>query len=44
MWWLFINLLTAILASAVVAVFQGTIEKLVVLAVIMPIITGMGKS
>lgn len=42
MWWLFINLLTAILASAVVAVFQGTIEKLVVLAVIMPIITGMG--
>ncbi|MBS0253931.1 MAG: magnesium transporter [Proteobacteria bacterium] len=42
MWWLFINLLTAILASAVVAAFQGTIEKLVVLAVIMPIITGMG--
>jgi magnesium transporter len=42
MWWLFINLLTALLASSVVAVFQGTIEKLVVLAVIMPIITGMG--
>lgn len=42
MWWLFINLLTAILASAVVAAFQGTIERLVVLAVIMPIITGMG--
>lgn len=42
MWWLFINLLTAILASSVVAWFQGTIEKLVVLAVIMPIITGMG--
>ena len=42
MWWLFVNLLTAILASSVVAAFQGTIEKLVVLAVIMPIITGMG--
>ena len=42
MWWLFINLLTALLASSVVAFFQGTIEKLVVLAVIMPIITGMG--
>jgi magnesium transporter len=42
MWWLFINLLTALLASAVVAYFQATIEKLVVLAVIMPIITGMG--
>jgi magnesium transporter len=42
MWWLFINLGTAILASAVVAAFQGTIARLVVLAVIMPIITGMG--
>ncbi len=42
MWWLFINLLTALLASGVVAAFQHTIERLVVLAVIMPIITGMG--
>lgn len=42
MWWLFINLGTAILASSVVAVFQGTIERLVTLAVIMPIISGMG--
>ncbi len=42
MWWLFINLLTALLASGVVAYFQGAIERLVVLAVIMPIITGMG--
>ncbi|MDE2435593.1 MAG: magnesium transporter [Sphingomonadales bacterium] len=40
--WLFINLLTAILASAVVAAFEATIARLVVLAVIMPIITGMG--
>lgn len=42
LWWLFINLGTAMLASSVVAAFQGTIEKLVTLAVIMPIISGMG--
>lgn len=42
LWWLFINLGTAMLASSVVALFQGTIEKLVTLAVIMPIISGMG--
>jgi magnesium transporter len=42
MWWLFINLLTAILASAVVAAFQVTISRLVVLAVLMPIVAGMG--
>ena len=42
MWWLLINLITALLASGVVAYFQDAIQKLVVLAVIMPIITGMG--
>lgn len=42
MWWLFINLLTAILASGVVAAFQATISRLVVLAVLMPIVAGMG--
>ena len=42
MWWLFINLGTAILASSVVSAFEHTIEKLVTLAVIMPIISGMG--
>ncbi|MDE2406180.1 MAG: magnesium transporter [Sphingomonadales bacterium] len=42
MWWLFINLGTAILASSVVALFEGTIARLVTLAVIMPIISGMG--
>jgi magnesium transporter len=41
-WWLFINLGTAILAAGVVAAFQGTISRLVTLAVIMPIVTGMG--
>jgi magnesium transporter len=42
MWWLFINLGTAVLASAVVAVFESTITRLVTLAVLMPIVTGMG--
>jgi len=42
MWWLLINLGTAILASAVVAFFQDTISRLVTLAVLMPIVAGMG--
>jgi len=42
MLWLFINLGTAILASAVVAAFQDTISRLVTLAVLMPIVAGMG--
>ncbi|BEV01531.1 magnesium transporter [Novosphingobium olei] len=42
MWWLFINLGTAILASSVVALFESTITRLVTLAVLMPIVTGMG--
>ncbi len=42
MWWLFINLGTAVLASAVVALFESTITRLVTLAVLMPIVTGMG--
>jgi magnesium transporter len=40
--WLVINLLTAFLAGAVVYVFQGTLARVVVLAVWMPIIAGMG--
>ncbi|TFU03242.1 magnesium transporter [Polymorphobacter arshaanensis] len=42
MWWLLINLGTAILASSVVAAFESTIAKLVTLAVLMPIVAGMG--
>ncbi len=42
MWWLLINLFTAILASAVVAGFEDTITRLVTLAVLMPIVAGMG--
>lgn len=40
--WLFVNLMTAILASAVIALFHGTIEKVVALAVLMPIVASMG--
>jgi magnesium transporter len=38
--WLQLNLLTAFLAAAVVGAFQGTIDKLVVLAVFLPVLAG----
>ena len=40
--WLGLNLLTAFVASAVIGQFQGTIEKVVALAVLMPIVASMG--
>ncbi len=40
--WLAINLLTAILASVVINLFQATIEQVVALAVLMPIVASMG--
>lgn len=40
--WLGVNLLTAIAASAVIGSFQGTIEQVVALAVLMPIVASMG--
>jgi len=40
--WLFVNLLTAILASLVIALFGATIDKLVALAILMPIVASMG--
>jgi magnesium transporter len=40
--WLGINLLTAFIASAVIGVFEATIEKVVALAVLMPIVASMG--
>lgn len=40
--WLYVNLLTAFLAAAVVYFFKGSIERLAVLAVWMPIVAGMG--
>jgi len=40
--WLLVNLLTAGLAALVIAQFEGTIEALVALAVLMPIVASMG--
>lgn len=40
--WLAVNLGTAVLASIVIAFFGGAIEKLVALAVLMPIVASMG--
>ncbi|MEM9229551.1 MAG: magnesium transporter [Pseudomonadota bacterium] len=40
--WLAVNLVTAILASMVIALFESTIEAIVALAVLMPIIASMG--
>ena len=40
--WLGVNLLTAFLAASVVGRFEGSIEQLTALAVLMPIIAGMG--
>ncbi len=40
--WLAINLVTAFIASRVIGVFEGSIEKLAALAALMPIIAGIG--
>ena len=40
--WLVVNLGTAILASSVVGLFQGEIAQFALLAVLMPIVSGMG--
>lgn len=40
--WLFVNLLTAFLASFTVKIFEGTIEKVVALSATMSIVAGMG--
>ena len=40
--WLGINLITAFIASAVIGLFDQTIERLVALAVLMPIVASMG--
>jgi magnesium transporter len=41
-WWLLVNLFTALLASGVIGIFGATIEKMVALAVLMPIVASMG--
>ncbi|MCB1556080.1 MAG: magnesium transporter [Alphaproteobacteria bacterium] len=40
--WLFVNLLTAIAASLVISLFDATIQQVVALAVLMPIVASMG--
>ncbi|WP_346839299.1 magnesium transporter [Microbulbifer sp. SAOS-129_SWC] len=40
--WLGVNLLTALLASWVISLFEGTLDKVVALAVLMPIVASMG--
>lgn len=40
--WLFVNLLTAVLASWVISLFDATLQQMVALAVLMPIVASMG--
>jgi magnesium transporter len=40
--WLAINLVTAFIASRVIGVFEGSIQRLVALAALMPIVAGIG--
>ncbi len=40
--WLLVNLGTAVLASIVIGLFEATLEKIVALAILMPIVASMG--
>ncbi|HZX69588.1 MAG TPA: magnesium transporter [Rhodanobacter sp.] len=40
--WLALNLMTAFIASRVISLFEGSIERLVALAALMPIVAGIG--
>jgi len=40
--WLFLNLITAVLASVVIGLFDATIQEMVALAILMPIVASMG--
>lgn len=40
--WLAVNLVTAFISSRVIGAFEGSIEKLVALAALMPIVAGIG--
>jgi magnesium transporter len=40
--WLLVNLCTAMMAASVIGLFEGTIEKVVALAVLMPVVAGLG--
>lgn len=41
-WWLLVNLGTALLASAVIGQFEAELQRVVALAVLMPIVASMG--
>ncbi len=40
--WLLVNLVTAFLSASVISLFEATIEQVVALAILMPIVAGMG--
>ncbi|MCM2472288.1 magnesium transporter [Rhizobium sp. CG5] len=40
--WLLVNLVTAFLSASVISMFEATIEEVVALAILMPIVAGMG--
>lgn len=40
--WLLVNLVTAFIAASVIGLFDATIEQIVALAILMPIVAGMG--
>ena len=40
--WLFVNLITAIIASAVISLFDATLQQMVAVAILMPIVASMG--
>ncbi len=40
--WLLLNLVTAIMASGVIAIFDATLQQMVALAILMPIVASMG--
>ena len=40
--WLLVNMCTAIVASSVIGIFEHTLEQIVALAVLMPIVAGLG--
>jgi magnesium transporter len=40
--WLFVNMFTAFLSASVIGLFDGTIEQMVALAILMPIVASMG--
>ena len=40
--WLFVNIITAFMAAAVIGLFDATIEEMVALAILMPIVASMG--